>query len=286
SHEMFIVTRSPSATRWWNNRIGRLASAFMFTAYVEHWEKGHRLHHLQPCEEVDPQDRYPLTGRALYREYAKLLLIPGMFVAMNPSAKYPGGLKRTIFGALLWAPLFAYGVYFISPWVPLAFFLSFHVTMALNLTKKAQEHGAGLAQEPDFYLRSRTYFYPLWQVFSPYCINYHFEHHLNFKVPWYSLPAYHEALCKLMPVELQPYFFHSEFMAQLAGTKPLPPDELRHLMEASPETSPETSPQAPNALGSSRAEGEPIRPFRSPRAAARALRSPARGRGATFSTRP
>lgn len=247
SHDMFIATRSPKRTRWWNNRIGRLASAFMFTAYVEHWEKGHRIHHLEPCEEADPQDRHPLTGKALYREYLKLALIPGVFIAMNPSAKYPGGLKRTLHGVALWTPLFVYGVKFISPWIPLAFFLSFHVTMALNLTKKAQEHGAGLAHEPDFFLRSRTYFYPLWQLFSPYCINYHFEHHLNFKVPWYSLPAYHEALRELMPRELQPYFFHNEFMAQLAGTKPLPPDELRHLMEPA---SSERSPVSPAELGS------------------------------------
>ncbi|MFT4977485.1 MAG: hypothetical protein ACI8S6_003390 [Myxococcota bacterium] len=40
------------------------------------------------------------------------------------------------------------------------------------------------------------------------------------------MPAYHRALREIVPAELQPYYFHRDFFAQLAGTKPLPPREL------------------------------------------------------------
>lgn len=230
SHDMFFVAKDPAVTRRLNRIFGVLGSIPLFTDYVRHWEEGHRIHHLYPCEPQDPQDRTPLTGPELYSVYRRLL-IPGYFLVLNPSKKYPGGAKRIALGALVWVPLVVGSGLYLSWQVPVAFVIAFQVTMMLNWTKKAQEHGSGLATEPDFYLRSRTYLYPLAFLCSPYNINYHFEHHLNFKVPWYSLPAYHLALRKIMPEALQPYFFHHEFFRQLAGKKPLPPAELRPLME-------------------------------------------------------
>ncbi|MBK7760179.1 MAG: fatty acid desaturase, partial [Deltaproteobacteria bacterium] len=79
------------------------------------------------------------------------------------------------------------------------------------------------ANEPDRLLRSRTYFYPVAVIFSPFNINYHFEHHANFSVPWYSLPAYHKKAREIVPEALRPYYFHNQYLMQLAGQKPLPP---------------------------------------------------------------
>ena len=96
-----------------------------------------------------------------------------------------------------------------------------------NLNKIAQEHGSNLIQMKDPYLRSRTYFYPGRWLFSPFCINYHFEHHANFNVPWYRLKAYHRRVLQLMPEEFQPYFLTrglQQTVQQIAGTRALPPE--------------------------------------------------------------
>ena len=152
---------------------------------------------------------------------------PLSFLAFNPSRQYPGHLKSAALGLLLWwAPLAVLTGLTIGWHLILAMVMGLHVTLILNWTKKAQEHGAGLATEPDYTLRSRTYLYAAAPVTSPFHINYHFEHHANFNVPWYDLPAYHEKLKAIVPEALQPYYFHRDFFQQLAGTKPLPPREL------------------------------------------------------------
>ena len=197
-----------------------------FVDYLLHWEKGHTIHHLRPCEPDDPQDKNPLTGSELFKRYA-LLLIPGTMMILNPSRQYGFKPLRMLIGVAAWLPVWAL-MYAVGGWLPLvAWVLAMNVVMFLNMTKKAQEHGCGLEHEDDPTLRSRTYFYPLAFVFSPFNINYHFEHHANFNVPWYRLPAYHKAILPLVPEPLRPYYFHHDFWAQLNGTKPLPPESLR-----------------------------------------------------------
>jgi fatty acid desaturase len=231
SHDMFFYVKDKARNRWWNRLAGHLAGWPFFTDYIRHWEEGHLEHHLRPCEPNDPQDGDPLDGSRLWAMYAKIAFIPLVFVAYNPSRRYPGAAKRALLGALLWVPLIALTTLYLSWQVPVALMLGLHVTMALNWTKKAQEHGCGLAGEPDALLRSRTYFYPFAFLFSPFFIHYHFEHHANFNVPWYRLPAYHRALREIVPSELQPYYFHREFFAQLAGRKALPPRGLLGIEE-------------------------------------------------------
>lgn len=232
SHSMFVLLPDRERSKELNRLVGRVAGAVMFTDYLRHWEKGHTVHHLHPCEPDDPQDRLPLTGRPLFLRYAMLLFVPFSFLVLNPSRQYDGALGRTLVGGLLWAPVMA-ASWFFSGWAgPVSLLVAFHVLMMLNLTKKAQEHGAGLAEEPERMLRSRTYFYPLAPFCSPFNINYHFEHHANFNVPWYALPAYHLRLMEgVVPEPIKPYYFHHDFLAQLAGTKALVPAELRHLCE-------------------------------------------------------
>ena len=235
SHGIYLL----SSDRKWAKKANRVAgwavAGPLFTEYGEHWEKGHVEHHARPCEPNDPQDADPLTGARLYKMYAKIALIPLSGLLLNPSSKYPGKLRRTAIGLAFWLPVWAALALWVSPFASLALLLSTQVTMLFNWTKKAQEHGAGLAHEPDPILRSRTYFYPGSAVLSPFRINYHFEHHANPYVPWYLLPTYHEALRDVVPKELRNYYFHHEFLAQLQGVKPLPP---RELIGAAPQAKP------------------------------------------------
>lgn len=230
SHNMFLLFKDRERIRGVNRMIGRIMGWILFTDYLRHWEVGHTTHHLRPCEPDDPQDANPITGSELYGIYLRLL-IPGYFVALNPSRRYPGGLGRTLIGLAIWGPLVALCGVLVSWQVPVAMVVGFNVLAALNFSKKAQEHGCGLANEADPILRSRTYFYPLAVLFSPFNINYHFEHHANFNVPWYRLPAYHKAVLKLAPEAVRNYYFHHDYLDQLAGKKPLPPDELRPLLQ-------------------------------------------------------
>ncbi|MED5371654.1 MAG: fatty acid desaturase [Myxococcota bacterium] len=233
SHNMYLLDEDRDKQGELNRRIGKFASAMVFTEYIKHWEEGHAIHHTRPCEDVDPQDRDPITGRELYTKFAKIWLIPFYFMSQNPSGKYEGGAARLAKGALFLGPLALLAFLMAGFWGVGALYIGYCFTSTLNYTKKAQEHGGGLKFEPFPILRSRTYLYPLQFFTSPFKINYHFEHHANANVPWYLLPAYHEKIKEIVPQELHPYYFHGEFWKQMAGEKPLPPDELRHLFAKS-----------------------------------------------------
>jgi fatty acid desaturase len=220
SHGMFLKTAIPGM----NHKIGRLASLPFFTEYDKHWKQGHRIHHLRPCEEDDPQDRDPPSGEKLMEAYRQLWSSPFGALAQNPSRQYDGQLKRTVRGLAFWLPALAVGA--CLKWtVPLAMVLGFNVLASLRLAKIAQEHGGGLALEPDPALRSRTYSYPLQFLFSPFNINHHFEHHAHLCVPWYMLPRYGKAIKELMPQNLQAYYFHRDYWDQMHGRKKLPKRE-------------------------------------------------------------
>ena len=232
---MFVLHPDRARQKALNRTIGIIAGGMFFTDYLEHWEKGHTIHHLHPCEDDDPQDRDPITGWALYRQYLALVLIPLYPLKLNPSNQYGFSIKRLLGGLAFFGPLIAVVAFLVNPWSVLTVLVGFHTLMALNLTKKAQEHGCGLKFEEFRILRSRTYFYPTSLLTSPFNINYHFEHHANFNVPWYALPAYHQRLLDVVPEPLRPYYFHREFLKQLSGAKTLPPDELRALTRAGEE---------------------------------------------------
>jgi fatty acid desaturase len=226
SHNMYLLLQDRSAQKLWNRRVGMAFSAPFFTDYLKHWEEGHTVHHVRPCEEDDPQDRFPLTGRALYLRLAVVLLIPGSVLAFNPSNQYGLDLRRIGLGMLLLVlPAVLLGV--LLGWhVGVGMLLGMNVLQCLNFLKKAQEHGNGLKDASDPLLRSRTYFYPLARFASPFHINYHFEHHANYRVPWYALPAYHARLREIVPEHLQPWFFHHRYLEQVGGGFHAVPEEL------------------------------------------------------------
>lgn len=217
SHNMFVLSSDREQQKRWNRRIGMAFCAPFFTDYLKHWEEGHTIHHLRPCEPDDPQDREPITGSRLYQRIALILLVPGAVMAFNPSNQYGFSAKRFGLGVLTFVlPMVLIGMYW-SAYSSLAILFGLQVLGVFNLLKKAQEHGGGLQHVADPLLRSRTYFYPFQRLSSPFNINYHFEHHANFSVPWYLLPAYHAKLRNIMPADLQPYFFHHRYIDQASG---------------------------------------------------------------------
>ncbi len=196
----------------------------LYFSLFKHWEEGHLVHHLRPCEDDDPQDRHPVTGWPLAARLAVLALVPGSVLVFNPSNQYGFNPKRVLLGVLgLVVPAVLVSMLIAWP-AGVAVVLGMHALQVFNLLKKAQEHGGGLQNASDPLLRSRTYFYGLQKFASPFNIHYHFEHHANFRVPWYALPAYHQRLKSIVPTGLQPHFFHHRYIDQAAGRFP-PVDE-------------------------------------------------------------
>ncbi len=230
SHNMFLIHSDQERTKRINHWIGIAAAMPLFTDYVNHWEKGHIYHHLHPCEEGDKQHVHTYTGARLWRTLLKLLLIPGYAVTLNPSKGYPGSAKRVAITLVMWAGFIALTGLLISWTVPVAFVLAFNVVQMLNLLKKSQEHGDGLEDEPDPIFRTRTYFNPLRSLGSPFNISYHFEHHLNFSVPWYNLPAYHKLVYALTPAPLRPLLYNHDYIGHLNGKRPRYTEALRAMI--------------------------------------------------------
>lgn len=227
SHDMFILHPDRKKQKSWNRFFGRLFSAYFFTNYDQHWEIGHTTHHVKPCTEEDPQEGDPETGGALLRTTLILAFVPGAVLFMNPSNQYgpdPGRMIKGILTLVLASVLV--GAFWSIP-AGIVLFGGLQYLLLLTRLKRTQEHGSGLAYEPDFIMRSRTYLYGLAPLTSPCNINYHFEHHANFNVPWYLLPAYHRRLLEIVPQSLQPYIFHHRYMDQAAGRFAGVPDPLR-----------------------------------------------------------
>lgn len=221
SHNMFVVLGDRARAKWLNRWIGIAAATPMFTNYIHHWEEGHRYHHLHPGEPDDKQFIHTFSGAELRRNLLRLALIPGYAIFLNPSRRYDNTHQVLAGAAVFWLLFVGLSAFFLHWAVPVAAFLGFNVLQMLNLLKKSLEHGAGLEHEPDPLFRTRTYFHPLGGWISPFNINYHFEHHLNFTVPWYDLPAYHARVAALTPAALHPHVYNNSVLQHLDGTRPL-----------------------------------------------------------------
>jgi fatty acid desaturase len=228
SHCMFVLLKNREASKRLNHQIGTVMGDLFFTDYMSHWAREHTVHHLRPMEDVDCQDMLRFSGKTWLLN-AATLLIPGAALKLNPSRQYGSNIRRILTGLVFFGALGTVGYILVGWHVAVAIVMSFNMTAFCTIHKIAHEHGSNLIEIEDPYLRSRTYFYPLRWILSPFCINYHFEHHANFNVPWYRLKAYHHRLMKLMPDELKPYFLTrglKESIQQIGGSRELPPIEL------------------------------------------------------------
>jgi fatty acid desaturase len=230
AHGMFIISKKSHHGRFWNRFFGWSVCAFFGMHFIADWEKVHIKHHLHPIEDDDLQFYKVLpVGRDLIKESVKMLLVPGyLFIrerqvqrqcppvqhAESPMPVFPfvvTGLLWLIFLILTWRVL--------SWAVPVAALLGVQVLSTIDQFKLVLEHGGEVGREDNRFLRARTSLFPLRRLLLPLNVSLHFEHHLNYCVPWYDLPRYQRALRDVVPQQIQPFVFNHDVLGQLSGRK-------------------------------------------------------------------
>ena len=224
SHDMFVVFRDRARQRRWNRAFGWMVAVVFATHYGKHWEQGHREHHVRPLEPADPQQHNLLVGRALFVRVLCNLFVPGFLFLERTifRTRRAGGKSTSSKGVIvlfiaIWVTILTSTTIAVGWSSALALFLGIHVLSALNQIKGALEHGGVIGKERDPFLRSRTTLFPLRSVLLPFHITLHFEHHLNFQVPWYDLPRYHRDLSRIVPPEVWRDVINRDVLAQLSG---------------------------------------------------------------------
>lgn len=225
SHGMMFLSRDAGRRKRWNTAIGWVCALPFGIHYRRHWAEGHVTHHIHPLEDDDPQALNRLTGRPLLFVLALLLLVPGAALVHRFTVKRPtgyGGSSAGVFAAFaaIWSLVLVVSTVAWGAKVAVALAYGLQVLAALNQLKGALEHGGEIAFDPDRLLRSRSSMFPLRALLPMFFVTiYHFEHHLNYAVPWYDLPRYHRDIYRLVPADLRPAIFNAELYAQLAGEK-------------------------------------------------------------------
>jgi fatty acid desaturase len=214
SHNMFIALKNLQQAKSWNRFFGWLICIPFGVEYVKHWEIGHQIHHNYPVEPHDPQNcpQTIYTSTKLFEYLAKVLLIPGYAIfridyACPAEREYGSNWWLTISSVLIWLSSIALETIYLSWQVAVAAFLGIQILIAFNTLKITMEHGGKIGQRDKFWLRSCSSFFPLRRLLMPFNISLHFEHHLNYCVPWYDLKKYHRQIKDIVPVELQEDIF-------------------------------------------------------------------------------
>lgn len=234
SHEMLFVgsgkSREPMVH--FSHRLGWLVSAFFATHYGKHWKIGHLEHHLRPLEDTDPQGHNTVIGKMLLLRAGGSMFIPGFLLIdrllLRKKPKLPPVLQTgephtssrgvLLFFATFWIGATALAWNFLGWHVGISLFLGVHVIVGLNFIKGALEHGGAIGREDNPLLRSRSTFFLLRHLLMPLNITLHFEHHLNYRVPWYLLGAYHKALHNVVPKDVADVVWNHHPLRQLSGT--------------------------------------------------------------------
>lgn len=221
SHDMFVLAATMPRTRLLNALAGNIVCIPFGINYEEEWRHGHIHHHNHPLERSDPQNCEAPVGRPLLLLLAKILLIPGYALVLTATRhstaaafRCPRGGARAVgrgpwwhalVQALFWAGVGLYSWRMTgSLWPLAAMTLGVQVSTALNVIKVALEHGGdGLAAASDRRLRTRSTHFFTRALWMPFNISLHFEHHLNMRVPWYRLGAFHSTLQDTLPLDLQ-----------------------------------------------------------------------------------
>ncbi|WP_181256684.1 fatty acid desaturase [Merismopedia glauca] len=214
SHNMFIVVKNLQQAKAWNRFFGCMVCIPFGINYIKHWEIGHQIHHIHPVEPQDPQNcpETIYTGKKLFKYLAKVLLIPGYAIlridyACSAEQEYGSNWWLTISSGFIWILSLSLETIYLNWQVAVAAFLGIQVLVVFNTLKITIEHGGEIGRRDNFCLRSCSSFFLLRRLLMPFNISLHFEHHLNYCVPWYDLMNYHLQLKTIVPVEFQADIF-------------------------------------------------------------------------------
>ena len=214
SHNMFILLKNLKQARNWNRFFGWLVCIPFGIEYIKHWEIGHKIHHSYPVEANDPQNcpETIYTGNKLFRYLAKVLLIPGYAIlridySCPAEKEYGSNWWLTLGSVLVWSCSLSLETILLNWQVAIASFLGIQILVVLNTVKITIEHGGAVGRRENFLLRSCSSFFPLRNILMPFNISLHFEHHLNYCVPWYDLVDYHRQVTEIVPPELEADIF-------------------------------------------------------------------------------
>ena len=206
SHQMFFIVEDRRRHRLLNRLAGWIVAPLFAVHYAKHWEQGHLEHHVRPLEPTDPQSHNCLVGRPLAIRVALNLFVPGwLFLertvlrAKKAKGHSTGSSRVIIVFVLLWATGLTASTLWLGWPVAVAGFLGLHVLSAWNQIKGGLEHGGAIGREADPLFRARTTLFPGRRLLMPFNITLHFEHHLNFCVPWYDLGRYHDDVKAMLP---------------------------------------------------------------------------------------
>ncbi len=224
SHGMFLISKNRRARDAFNRAAGWSVAVFFATHYPKHWEVGHLEHHVRPLEPNDPQAHNTLTGKVLLRRVLACVFVPG-FLFLERTVfrkKKSGGKSGSTTSAIVgFVVVWAIALTLLTStcgWASaLAAFLGIHVIVAFNHVKGSLEHGGAIGREEDPFLRSRSTFFPGRFFLMPFNISLHFEHHLNYGVPWYDLVRYHRDLRQIVPANVRRDVWNHHPLLQLAG---------------------------------------------------------------------
>ena len=223
SHNMFLVFDDRQLQRRVNRIAGWMVTPLFAVHYGKHWERGHAVHHVRPMEPDDPQ-RSVATGKRLLGLALGYLLVPGFLLVdrtllrkREKSGKSASTTWVLVFFVCFWALALTAAAIGVGWPLAVALYLGIPVLAVFNLVKGSLEHGGAIAEEASPFLRSRTSLFPLRRLILPFNISLHFEHHLNFQVPWYELGNYQRDLRAIVPLAVQREVWEHPIAGQLSG---------------------------------------------------------------------
>lgn len=238
AHGIFILSKDLRRARFWNKLFGWSVTIPFGIHFHEHWEKSHILHHNFPMEAQDSENCNVRTGKELVKKLAIIFFIPG-YVQLRggmtgKGSEFDCAAVEGKFGAkihwlgilsviLFWLIISIFVVWRNWEFTEIFFvtFFSIQVMAVLNVARQALEHGGAISKEENPLLRTRTTLSPWRYLLAPWNLSYHFEHHLNPRVPWYALRKYSQELAEIIPKEFQTTIYNKDHVwEQLAGKMP------------------------------------------------------------------
>jgi fatty acid desaturase len=224
SHSMFLVGSNRKLARSLNRGFGWSVALPFAVHYGKHWEWGHHEHHVRPLEPADPQQYSISVGKPLLVRVLCNVFVPGFLFLERTifRARRAGGKSSSSRGVILgflglWAVVLTAAAVTVGWPLAVSLFLGIHVLSAWNQVKGGLEHGGRIGREADSLFRSRTTLFPGRYLLMPFNITLHFEHHLNFCVPWYDLGRYHRDLQAIVPPPVWRDVINRRPIDQLAG---------------------------------------------------------------------